>query len=460
VYGSSAEDDQNRYQYTVAKGVVSFVENGVSILVRHVDLAGMYSVVILGKSVSADRTELDVLDKVAKLVDDVIRVCAEHLAGVNLVEEACRPSSEASEALREERSEKVERVKALVVEPGYIMDGWAEEGRDVKAADLLTREELGKVLNDLQKGHQSSLEFAGLVLKGPSSEPHHEETLDPSDPRFQGDLGRRVFDILTAIHELKEDNHREFSQTRELLERQHSEIMEAFSRLQAGQKELLQNLQALHRFTRTQKNLPRFMELEHVNAGFSVPRLVKRAVALHLLCEGRAIPHRVAGRDGKEIEVTREWITAVSPWLKFSLKLLVVLVKVGVNVVAPGAGVVIPGVEGLQPIFEDTPMDALVREYTASQVAALVEQRVESFADEFEQESETGVQAPKGLSIEEVWALLEQPGVRVTPASIPGDFGLHRVEFRREFEGNKPGQVAWVCGGCLDGDLRAYVQVL
>lgn len=138
-FGSSVRESANRFKYAVAKGVVSFEEDGVSILVRYMDRAGLYSIEILGKSVSPKRTEPDALGKVANQVEDVFRVCARRLPGITLVEEALRPSPQSKHALTELQSEQIGVVKAHVLaEPDYIVWSGAP---DVTAAELLTRSE-------------------------------------------------------------------------------------------------------------------------------------------------------------------------------------------------------------------------------------------------------------------------------------------------------------------------------
>ncbi|GAQ93046.1 hypothetical protein KFL_012680010 [Klebsormidium nitens] len=371
----------------------------------------------------------------AELVTNVIEVCARRLPGVTLLEEAVFAADASEDVLASTRCKSVAEIELEVArKPDVIF------GREILGAKLLTKEELGTILTRQQKAHQSALELSALVLGG---------KLDPDE---EGVSAAKAVDqtgpnapVLRAIRLMSMRLNGKLNELTSLVTQHHVEVMREFRALRSGQEELLEKLRSLQTFLETKDFLPRFVHLVPGRTGF-----LRQTLALHVLCEGEIVPHRVAGKEaGKEVKVTQEWVREMAPWLKTSLKLLVVFAKIGVNIAAPGAGTLIPGVEALQGIFGGTPLDAVVRGYTAKEIVDLVDKKVDSLVAFVEGTDTVNVETDPGVDTQ-ARARKLLSAVSVGRDDLPGQFGLSAVKFIRDCKpNNKAGQLAWSQSGCL-----------
>jgi hypothetical protein len=159
------------------------------------------------------------------------------------------------------------------------------------------------------------------------------------------------------------------------------------------------------------------------------------------------------------VQATREWAEKAGPYLRRSLRVLIVLVKIGANVAAPGLDKLIPDLATeLFSSQEGEQMRQILKKAVGTQLA----KEIATFADDVSKWTDEELGKKVGVTGKETAAqevlpfLLEKVGA-TSEGVLNVSFKLAKVEVRSTYGGKEPGQVVWVCEQCRK-DLGARLK--
>jgi hypothetical protein len=149
-------------------------------------------------------------------------------------------------------------------------------------------------------------------------------------------------------------------------------------------------------------------------------------------------------------QVTREWAQKAGPYLRWSLKLLIVVAKIGANVAAPGLDRLIPDLA--TELFSSQEGEKM-KQILGKSVGTTLAKEVATFADDVGKwtDEELGRQVGltgKDRSIQESLPFLLEKVGATSEGELNVSFKLAKVEVQRAYGGKEPGQVVWVCEQC------------
>ncbi|CAM6123077.1 unnamed protein product [Calypogeia fissa] len=242
---------------------------------------------------------------------------------------------------------------------------------------------------------------------------------------------------LDLIHNLSESNSRVVKEHSELLQKLHSTV---------------------ENFRQDWKSTcPLLIYVEERDSNLRHTVLPWNRLRLRFACEAMFRNdghHVVEGQQGLDMPWLKNWGRTIAPWLKVSLKLLLLSTSMAVNVVLPGLGLIIPS-------FVHSAQWSAVTSGVAS-AATLSRDQVTQMIERMDVGVSDADQNPKelyGKSIEAISTLLTE----LTPTAFKDKVGLRKVSLHVHPDQTSHKKVVWICEDCYkkyDADPHTTIENL
>ncbi|CAM6123119.1 unnamed protein product [Calypogeia fissa] len=280
---------------------------------------------------------------VCKIMHKLETLCATCCPGLRYDIKVIQPwtAAERTPKMVERQLMSLTEVKALMVE-GNTYSGWMLRDHPLELKTFLSETELKEVMRGAEQAYAECKYCAvrlGLLT---------ENSLHKLEVSQQDNCSKLKH--LVTRRAVQDDGRL----TRQYVEKSHHELL-----LEIRQKQhvLVGHIQSQLEFSyeERQRSVPRYIFLcrkqGKSNPWISLKEAFDQSFELHFLCEARVddgFVHEVEGQEGIQLRKPKEWLVKISPWLRRSLCVAIMVGKTVGNVYLPGVFNFIPDLNYLQ----------------------------------------------------------------------------------------------------------------
>ncbi|CAM6086646.1 unnamed protein product [Calypogeia fissa] len=311
---------------------------------------------------------------VCEIMQKLERLCVICCPGLRYDIKVIQPwtPAERTPKMAERQLMSLTEIKALMVQ-GLKYSSWKLSGHPVELKTFLSEGELKRVMGTIEQEYdeckycavrlglltadalhkleecqqENGSNALDLDLVGTTSNYENDDEADISNCDIVLEMRRQHLVTRKAV---QDDGHL----TRQYIEKSHQELI-----LEIRQKHhvLVKHIQSQLEFSyeERRRSLPRYIFLcrkqGKSNIWISLKDAFNKSFELHFLCEAHfddGFLHEVKGQEGIQLRSSKKWLVKISPWLRRSLMVAVMVGKTVGNIYLPGVFKFIPDLNYLQ----------------------------------------------------------------------------------------------------------------